>query len=339
MLSNNISPELLNKTKQYIQDAQHIVITAHISPDGDAVGSSLALYHLLKSLGKEVTVVLPNRFPSFFDWMPASDSIVLLSELKAISIRILQEADLIFCLDFNSMSRVDGIKPFLEQTKGKLVMIDHHLDPEPFCDVIISQPERSSTCELLFRVICGMGWFQSISYECAQCIYTGMMTDTGGFTYNSNNPEIYIIINQLLSKGLDKDQIYRNVNNNYSADRTRLLGHCLSNMQILGKERSAIMVLTVEDQRRFNFKIGDSEGFVNTPLQIKNIDISVFVREDKDKVKLSFRSQGPVPVNTLAENFGGGGHMNAAGGESYLSLEETNKKLTEVLATREYPQE
>lgn len=334
MLSPSISPELIEESRTYISQAEHVVITAHISPDGDAVGSSLALYHILKDMGKEVTIVLPNRFPNFFNWMPGSDAIVMMSEEKAISIRILQEADLIFALDYNGLDRINGIKPFIEQSKAKKIMIDHHMNPQLFADVTISHPEMSSTCEVLFRFLCQMALFQSITYKCAQCLYTGMMTDTGGFTYNSNKPEIYVIITQLLEKGIDKDEIYRNVNNNYSRKRLQMLGYCLTTMRYDALEKSAIMVLTVEDQKRFGYEPGDSEGFVNMPLSIKNTDISVFVREDTDKVKLSFRSQGDVPVNTLAQMFNGGGHFNAAGGESSLNLEDTLNKLQVVIAGR-----
>ena len=225
------------------------------------------------------------------------------------------------------------MKPLLETSKSKIILIDHHLNPNIKADVIISHPNISSTSELVFRFLCRMGYYPEITLETAQCIYTGMMTDTGGFTYNSNDPEIYTIIKLLLEKGVDKDDIYRKVFNTYSESRLRMLGYCLNKMEILNDCNTALITLTLDEQKQFNYSIGDTEGFVNIPLQIENINRSVFLREDKDKIKLSFRSQGDIPVNTIAELFGGGGHKNAAGGESYTSMENTILKLKEILQT------
>lgn len=331
MLSKIIEEEDIDTAKRLIYNANHIVVTAHISPDGDAVGSTLGLYHFLMKIGKDVVVILPNRFPAFLNWMPGSDKIVIMEEKTAETVSLMKAADLVFCVDYNSIDRINGLKPLMEQSKAKKIMIDHHPYPGDFCDVTISYPEISSASELVFRFICRMGYFQEITLEGAECIYTGMMTDTGGFTYNSNSAEIYSIIYELINKGIDKDAIYRRVFNTYSADRMKLMGYCLSKMVVMPEEHTAYIVLTQEEKRRFNYKVGDTEGFVNMPLQIEGICKSVFVREDTDKVKLSFRSQGDVPVNTWAAEFGGGGHLNAAGGESYLSLEETIKKLVEII--------
>lgn len=331
MLSKIIEEEDIDTAKRLIYNANHIVVTAHISPDGDAVGSTLGLYHFLMKIGKDAVVILPNRFPAFLNWMPGSDKIVIMEEKTAETVSLMKAADLVFCVDYNSIDRINGLKPLMEQSKAKKIMIDHHPYPGDFCDVTISYPEISSASELVFRFICRMGYFQEITLEGAECIYTGMMTDTGGFTYNSNSAEIYSIIYELINKGIDKDAIYRRVFNTYSADRMKLMGYCLSKMVVMPEEHTAYIVLTQEEKRRFNYKVGDTEGFVNMPLQIEGICKSVFVREDTDKVKLSFRSQGDVPVNTWAAEFGGGGHLNAAGGESYLSLEETIKKLVEII--------
>ena len=331
MLSKIIEEEDIDTAKRLIYNADHIVVTAHISPDGDAVGSTLGLYHFLMKIGKDAVVILPNRFPAFLNGMPGSDKIVIMEEKTAETVSLMKAADLVFCVDYNSIDRINGLKPLMEQSKAKKIMIDHHPYPGDFCDVTISYPEISSASELVFRFICRMGYFQEITLEGAECIYTGMMTDTGGFTYNSNSAEIYSIIYELINKGIDKDAIYRRVFNTYSADRMKLMGYCLSKMVVMPEEHTAYIVLTQEEKRRFNYKVGDTEGFVNMPLQIEGICKSVFVREDTDKVKLSFRSQGDVPVNTWAAEFGGGGHLNAAGGESYLSLEETIKKLVEII--------
>lgn len=331
MLSKVILESNIIQAGKLIDKAEKILLTSHISPDGDAIGSTLGLFHMLTKLGKKATVMVPNRYPSFFNWMPGIDNVVVMEENKSESVKIFKESDLIFCIDYNSLDRVNGMKPLIETSKAKKILIDHHLNPNINADVCISHPEISSSCELVFRFLCRMGYYPEITLESAQCIYTGMMTDTGGFTYNSNDPEIYTIIKLLLEKGVDKDDIYRKVFNTYSENRLRMLGYCLNKMEILSDCNTAIISLTLEEQKQFNYAIGDTEGFVNIPLQIEHINKSVFLREDKDKIKLSFRSQGDVPVNVIAEKFGGGGHKNAAGGESYTSLENTLIKLKELL--------
>ena len=331
MLSKIIKEDYIVQSRRFIDNANKILLTGHISPDGDSLGATLGLYHLLKQLGKDVTVMVPNRYPAFFSWMPGIDKVFVMEENKTEAVKIIKEADLIFCVDYNTLDRVNGMKPLIEQSKAKKIMIDHHLDPNINCDVVISHPEISSASELAFRFMCRMGFYQEVSLETAECIYTGMMTDTGGFTYNSNNPEIYIIIKALLEKGVDKDAIYNKVFHTYSEDRLRLMGYCLNKMEVLADCNAAIIVLTQEELQKFNYKVGDTEGIVNIPLQIENVNKSVLVREDKTQIKLSFRSQGDVAVNIMAEKFGGGGHKNAAGGESTQSMEETLDKLRRVL--------
>ena len=331
MLSKIIKEDSIVQSRRFIDNANKILLTGHISPDGDSLGATLGLYHLLKQLGKDVTVMVPNRYPAFFSWMPGIDKVFIMEENKTEAVKIIKESDVIFCIDYNTLDRVNGMKPLIEQSKAKKVMIDHHLDPNINCDVVISHPEISSASELVFRFMCRMGFYQEVSLESAECIYTGMMTDTGGFTYNSNNPEIYVIIKALLEKGVDKDAIYNKVFHTYSEDRLRLLGYCLNKMEIIPECNAAIIVLTQEELHRFNYKVGDTEGIVNMPLQIENVNKSVLVREDKTQIKLSFRSQGDVAVNIIAEQFGGGGHKNAAGGESTESMEATLAKLRRLL--------
>lgn len=331
MFSKVIKEEKIKEVNRLIAASSNILLTAHISPDGDALGATLGLFHYLVSIGKKSIIMVPNRYPAFYEWMPGIDKVVIMEEAKAQSINIIKKADLIFCLDYNSLDRVNGMKPILEQSKAPKILLDHHLNPDIDAVVKISHPEISSTSELVFRLICRIGGYADMNTEGAQCIYTGMMTDTGGFTYNSNSREIYTIIGYLLDKGIDKDDIYRRVFNTYSEDRLRLLGYCLTKMEILDNSNTAIISLTLDELNRFNYQVGDTEGFVNIPMQIKHINRSVLLREDKDKVKLSFRSQGDTPVNTLAEQFGGGGHKNAAGGESYLSLDKTLDKLRTLL--------
>ena len=333
MLTKIISEDNVSRSYKLIEAAERIVIITHLSPDGDAVGSSLGLYHFLREIGKEPVVVVPNRFPGFLNWMSGAADIVVLEEKHKEVQGLITEADLLICVDFNDLKRIDGAKPFVEQSHAKKILIDHHLSPEAFADVTISHPEISSSSELVFRLICRMGFFQNITKACAEAIYVGMMTDTGNFSYASQSPEIYHIISELLSKGIDKDNIYRLVYNTYSENRMRLMGFCLvEKMKLYKEQRTAVISLSLDELARFDYQVGDAEGFVNIPLSIEGIDISVFVREDVKKVKMSFRSQGTFPVNKMASTyFNGGGHLNAAGGESYLSLAETLDKLEKVI--------
>ena len=333
MLTKIILEDNVSRSYKLIEAAERIVILTHLSPDGDAVGSSLGLYHFLREIGKEPVVVVPNRFPGFLNWMSGAADIVVLEEKHKEVQGLITEADLLICVDFNDLKRIDGAKPFVEQSHAKKILIDHHLLPEAFADVTISHPEISSSSELVFRLICRMGFFQNITQACAESIYVGMMTDTGNFSYASQSPEIYHIISELLSKGIDKDNIYRLVYNTYSENRMRLMGFCLvEKMKLYKEQRTAVISLSLDELARFDYQVGDAEGFVNIPLSIEGIDISIFVREDVKKVKMSFRSQGTFPVNKMASTyFNGGGHLNAAGGESYLSLAETLDKLEKVI--------
>lgn len=333
MISKIIDEELIQQTKEEILNASCIVIVSHLSPDGDAIGSSLGLAQFLKMMDKEVTVVMPNAFPDFLKWMPGCDEVILYSERREQADKAIARADLIFALDFNVLTRIGEMATVVADAKARKVMIDHHLNPGGFADVVVSYPVMASTSEMVFRLICRMGYFTEMSKECAECVYTGMMTDTGGFAFNSNNPEMYVIVSELIKKGIDKDDIYRKVYNNYSADRFRLMGHLLSeNMKIYPEIGTALMTLTSAELKRYNFKKGDSEGFVNIPLSIKGIVFSAFLKEDAGMIKISLRSHGSFPTNRFsAQVFGGGGHLNASGGESYVSMAETVKKFEAAL--------
>jgi phosphoesterase RecJ-like protein len=326
MLTKIIDSRLVDQVATRIRQADRVVIVAHVSPDGDAIGSSLGMQQFLRSQGKLATVVVPNAFPDFLKWMPGAKDVLCYHRYKEVADRYIAQADLIFCLDFNVISRIDAVAAAVEKSTAKRILVDHHLHPDAFCDITISHPEISSTSELVFRLICQLGHYQDISREAAECIYTGMMTDTGGFTYNSNQPEIYLIIAQLLQKGIDKDEIYRRTFNTNSEGRLRMMGYVLyEKMQVYPEFHTALICLSREEQSRFQCMKGDTEGFVNMPLQMKGISFSVFFREDteKDMIKVSLRSVGSFPCNQVAsEFFGGGGHLNASGGEHYGTMDE-----------------
>jgi len=334
MISKIIAEDLITKVKKAIDKVDKIVIVAHIGPDGDAMGSSLALWHYLMTIDKEPVVIVPNPFPEFLSWMPGSKLVLDYDNSKEIADELIASAELIFTLDFNTASRMGKMADAILKAPADKILVDHHLHPDTFAKVRVSYPEISSTSELIFRLICRMGDFSMINLACAECIYTGMMTDTGGFTYNSNNQEVYFIIAELIKIGIDKDDIYRKVFNTYSVDRLRLMGFCLYHkMKVYPENRAALITLTEKELSEFNYINGDSEGFVNIPLSIAGVDFSVFMREDSEQIKISLRSQGTFPANKVAADlFNGGGHLNAAGGESKLTLEETVKKFEDALA-------
>ena len=312
MLTKVIEQSKIDHFAKWMERADKIVIVAHVGPDGDAIGSSLGLWHFLNTQDKDVNIIVPNAFPDFLRWMPGSKDILLYDRYKEFADKLIAQADVICCLDFNAISRIDAMAEAVLASPARKILIDHHLNPEDFCRIIISHPEISSTSELVFRLICRMGYFDDIT------------------TYNSNNREIYFIISELLSKGIDKDDIYRKVYNTYSESRLRLMGHVLSQMKVYPDHRAALITLTKKEQSHFNYIRGDSEGFVNIPLSIKNVVFSCFLREDTEKpmIKVSLRSVGSFPCNRLAaEFFNGGGHLNASGGEFYGTLEEAKKVL------------
>lgn len=339
MLSKVIAQANVDHAKKWFERADKIVIVTHVAPDGDAIGSSLGLWHFLESQEKMVNVIVPNAFPDFLRWMPGAKDIIRYDKYAEFADKLLNEADVVCCLDFNALSRIDAMADAVAKSPARKMLIDHHLDPEEFCKIIISHPGISSTSELIFRLICRLGYFEEITKEGAECIYTGMMTDTGGFTYNSNNREIYYIISELLSKGIDKDEIYRKVYNTYSEGRLRLMGYVLyDKMQVFHQYNSALIWLTKDEQKKFQYVKGDTEGFVNIPLSIKNIIFSVFLREDTEKnmIKISLRSVGTFPCNKVAADFfNGGGHLNASGGEFYGTMDEAIELYKQALVKYE----
>ena len=327
MLTPILSEKELFELMRTIQQAQKIVICAHRGPDGDAVGSSLAWSQYLHSLGKQVSVIMPNPFPDFLRWIPGSQYISFYDKNETAAANIIANAHLIFCLDFNALSRLQDMGKVIEKSKADRVIIDHHLNPDlSIAKMVISHPEMSSTCELVFRLIHQLGGYEEMTKQMAIAIYTGMMTDTGGFTYSSNNPEIYLIISLLLKKGIDKDKIYRNVFNNYSEHRLRFTGYILNEkLRFLENNHASIFTITREEMQRFHFIRGDAEGLVNMPLQVKGMRLSISLREDteKDVIRVSLRSVDDFPCNKMAEQFfNGGGHLNASGGELPFPLEK-----------------
>lgn len=329
----------LNTVSTLIRQAHRIVILTHMSPDGDAMGSSLGLRLYLEQLGKSVQVIVPNRFPSFFSWMPKANEDIIYENRKAEADQCLEQADLIVCTDFNAPKRIGSLGDKMLSLSCPKILIDHHLNPDGFATVTFSYPESPSASQVVYQLILALNNNQPsvLTLDMATCLYTGMMTDTGNFSFNSNHPEMYEVVSQLVRQGVDKDAVYNKVFNAYKADRMRLMGYCLyRKMEIFPEQHTSLISLSRKELYRFNFSAGDAEGLVNLPLQIEDVYYSCFMREDKvnptevalangskTKIKISMRSQGDRPVNTFCRDiFGGGGHKNAAGGEYYGSLKD-----------------
>ena len=319
-----LTSEELLRLKDYITRYNNIVITCHLSPDGDAIGSSLGLMHVLEALGKTAHVVVPDSIPSSLYFLPGARDVKVLTMHEDVVRNLIGRCNLLFCVDFNDLKRIDKLGSIVEASKAVKVMIDHHVEPTPFCDLTISYSDMSSTCELVFRALMGMGLVKQVNRKAAECLYAGMITDTGNFTYNCNRPDTLCIAAELMARGINKDRIYNLAMNTSSADRLRIMGYALSEkMEILPDAEAALITLDKSELSRFNYKRGDTESLVNMPLQIPEVRWSVFLREDPEHIKVSMRSQGEFAVNTIcAEHFFGGGHKNAAGGEFRGTLEE-----------------
>lgn len=328
-----IDQTLVDKIKQLVLMAHDIVITCHVSPDGDALGSSCALWSVLKSLGKSVNVVTADCAPRSLQFLPGVHDIIASTRQLDRAHELFAKADLIFCMDFNDQNRLDRLTNALIKSKARRVIIDHHLDPQMEADVVISRPEISSTSALLYILLWQMQWTRALNRNAAACIYTGMMTDTGNFSYNSNDPDLYLIIHDLMRKGIDKDNLYKLVMNTSSETRIRIMGYAQYRMQLLTDHRAAVITLSADELKEFGYNKGDTEGLVNVPLAIPEITYSIFLREDAtDCVKISMRSKGDFSVSRICEeNFNGGGHANAAGGEFHGSLNEAIEKLFEII--------
>jgi phosphoesterase RecJ-like protein len=286
-------------------------------------------------MGKEPTVIVPDQFPDFLMWMPNTEKIVRYDKHREKCDMLFKIADLIFCLDYNTTSRVDEMEQSLVSSPAPRVLIDHHLNPDVPAVLTVSHPEACSTCELVFRIVWQSGGFWKLDKRFAAPIYAGMMTDTGGFLWNSTRSEIYFIIGELLTKRIDKDKIYRNVYHNYSESRIRLMGFVLyEKLVYMPKYHAAYYTLTREEQKRFHFIKGDAEGLVNIPQQIKGLKLSISLREDSDKpiIWVSLRSVDDFPCNLMAEQFfNGGGHLNASGGRINGTMDEAVETVNKAL--------
>ncbi len=325
----------INEIHSLLSAPSKIVITAHQNPDADALGSSLALQKYLQSQGHTVTIISSTDFPDFLDWMPGSQDILILEKTGHATLAALNEAAILFCLDFNIHTRTKNLSPHLQTYQGVKVLIDHHMFPDTdYFDFGISQPNRSSTCEMVYNFIMEANHAEYITKEMADCLYAGTMTDTGSFKYSGTTAYTHRMVAHLIDLGLVPNAIHQAVFDNYSERRLRLLGHILSNnMEILEEHNAAIMHLSQFDMAKFEVANGDTEGLVNYPLSLKNVNFSTFISvKGAEDIRMSFRSKGAIDVNEFARKyFNGGGHVNAAGGKGLETLELTLQKLKTAL--------
>ncbi len=319
--------------KKLIESSKNIVITTHHRPDGDAMGSSLGLYNYLKLLGCNVSVITPSDYPDFLNWLPANDNVINFENAIQSSKDLISKADLIFCLDFNWLSRVESMESSLRSAEAKKVLIDHHLDPENVYDYVFSFTEACSTCELIYRFIDALGDASKITKDIAECLYCGIMTDTNSFRYSSMKADVHRIIAELMEAGAENYRIHERVYDTSTENRLRLLGYSLKDkLHVLPEFNTAYLALSQAELEMYNHKSGDTEGLVNYALSINGIKFAAFFSEKDGLIKISFRSKGSFSVKDFSSKyFSGGGHKNASGGRSDLSLSDTLKKFLDLL--------
>lgn len=322
----------LNKLISLLQIPSKISIISHRNPDGDAIGSSLALYQILLKMTHSPKVIFPSEYPAFYKWMPHLDTAIIADlDLKKAH-EWIEKSDLIFCLDFNSLDRVDNLSECVTFAKGKKVLIDHHQDMIPFADFIYSKVEASSTAEMVYDWIEMINKLHFIDGNVSDSLLTGIITDTGSFKYNVN-PRVFNVVSDLLNRDADYEGVQTRIYNSQSQKQLDLLGHCIANrMKLLDGKEASIIYLSKADFKDFQIGRGDTEGIVNYPLTVEKIKFSTFVTDQSNIIKFSFRSKGNIPVNELArDHFNGGGHINAAGGYMHTSLNKAMTKLEEVI--------
>lgn len=327
----------IKELSKFLAKAGNISLICHTNPDGDAIGSVLAMSHYLRSKNKICNIIAPSALPDFLSWMQGADDICIYSKNKELAREYLRGADLLLMLDFNSPSRLGNMQEELIDLSCNKILIDHHPGPDVDADMIISEPKFCSTAELVYDLVSHLDNRQYKDKNFVEAVYVGMMTDTGNFSFGSYDGDTMRIVGSLLENGLPKDYITDKVYNNFSADRMRLKGFTLAERMIIIEElNTAYIYLSRDDLDRFNYAVGDTEGFVNMPLSIKGIRLSVMFIEKKDHVKLSLRSKGNFSVNDLArEFFNGGGHINASGGRLDMSMEDSINYFKSVLAKKE----
>lgn len=332
MSSSSVPAEQVEVLRTLLAQPRRITIVSHYNPDGDALGSSLGMMHILRAAGHTARVVLPNTPADFLDWLPGRTEALCFDRSPDASLSTIRTSDLVFCLDFNQLDRIGGLEEAVRGAQTK-VLIDHHQEPDTFAVATFSDTSASSTCQMVYDIAVALDFAEQIGLEAATCLYTGMVTDSGSFRFRSTTPHTMRVAADLMERGVDIDRIHSAIADTNSADRLKLLGFTLSErMTVLPDLRTVVIGLNKDDLSRFNFKTGDTEGFVNYGLSIKGMRLAAFFMERADMVKISLRSKGDLPVDRfLKEHFDGGGHANAAGGQSKETLEVTVQRFMSLL--------
>lgn len=325
----------MNDTKEIaelLQLPKEVTIVSHRNPDGDAIGSSIAMAAFLRKQNHNVQIILPSEYPDVFGFLKGIDDIVIFDTEPEKSKEIIDKTSVVICLDFNSLERIDKLGQIIDKADVQIVMIDHHIEPEPFYELAISRADVSSTCELIFNYIKDLDKINMIDLEIGEAIMTGILTDTGSFRHNTNLGTYYVA-GDLKARGVDDYYLQDKIFNSMNVKQLRLLGHCLANrMEIIEEHRTGIISLTLNDYEEFDIQRGDTEGIVNYILMLKQMDVAIFVRQQPKIIKLSLRSKGDISVQAMArDHFGGGGHKNASGGYTYGSIGKVIRKIKEVL--------
>ena len=320
--------------KELLKSPKNISIITHKNPDGDAIGSSLALYHYLKQLGHNTTVITPNEYPDFLKWIPGEDTILKYDLDTSIAASKISESNLVFTLDFNHLSRSGDMEHFLSDIESTFIMIDHHQQPDNYATYMYSDVGMSSTCQMIYHFIEKLDDLSKINADIATCIYVGILTDTGSFKYRSTTSTTHRVIADLIDKGIDNTYIHEKIYDTNTYNRLQLKGVALKNLKVFPEYKTAYISLSQEELDQHNFKKGDTEGFVNMGLSIDGIIFAAIFIENKNEgiIKISLRSTGDFSVNEFSrKHFEGGGHHNAAGGKSNLSLSATVEKFISIL--------
>lgn len=333
MISRQIDEKAISKAKTLIEEASKIVTVCHTGPDGDAIGSSLAAVHVFSAIGKDIRAVAPDAFLANLRKLPGAKEVVDASKYPDFAVKLIEEADLVLCLDFNEPRRTGRLEEALKATKARKILIDHHLNPNLDADVVISHPDMPATAYLMFRFFCRLELFNFIDKAAAECMLAGLMTDTGNFSYNCHDPELFIVTAELIRKGADKEKLYRQLFDTFSENCIRLNSYALlEKMEVFADDRAALITLSRDELNRFKYIKGDTEGLVNRPLAIPEVIYSCFMRQEADCIRVSMRSLGDFPVNKVcSDHFGGGGHLNAAGGEFHGTLDEAAQAFRNIL--------
>lgn len=333
MISRIIDEDKIRTAGRLLDRAVRITVLTHTSPDGDAIGSSLAAYHVFEGLGKKVSVVVPDAPLANLRTLPGAEVLIESTKEPERAEALLADTDVLVCLDFNEPSRVGRLAEALRRSKAPKILIDHHLDPDLEAEAVISHPDMAATCYLLFRFFCRLELFDYIGRDAATCLLAGIMTDTGNLAYNASDPELFTVVAELLKKGADKARLYKNLFNTYSENCLRLRAYAIGRkMEVFDDLGGALITLSRDELNRYHYTKGDTEGLVNVPLAIPGVHYCAFMRQEADCIRVSMRSTGDFPVNRVcADHFGGGGHLNAAGGDFHGTIGEAAEFFRSLL--------